>query len=300
MAIYDLYEDECIEVSRSTVSEPRVNCLIGKGAAGNVFSIENENTNEICLMEIVEVESGYLDTDGLLTEYVIDAFQARQHDYQWNVTTRRELAIKAGDFITFHPNFEAPEELSVISYEKNSDKELQIELGARQPDFSDAWEASQDISNGYSSKYIQESHQSITGSLAAEFYINDPAHFSAPVGSMVFEIPANVKDTDLLPRITLDLSISAKTEKPLTIGNCALELKKDGTYRRYGNFVGWSPGVDIPTIDVTDWITAPGPNTITIGVYMADEYSETHGAYTDHPKLTASGTMKFWKRKALA
>lgn len=386
MAIYDLYEDECIEVKRSTASEPRVHCLIGKGAAGNVFAIENESSDEICLMEVIEVESGYSDASGLLVDYVTDKFVSLQQDYQWNVTTKRELAIVPGDFIKFHPNFEFPEELSVISFEKNSDGELQIELGAKQPDFSDAWEASQEISNGYSSKYIQESHQSITGSLAAEFYLNDPTHFSAPVGTLTFDVPANVKDAALLPRITLDLSISVKTEKTLTIGQCALELKKDGVYRRYGNFVGWSPGVDIPTIDVTDWITAPGeydplynglttgtlslgswpaggqklifivksvsghtdctgsidvngstevtiteagtyygttalsslplietslldcnveiivtiPNTITIGVYLADEYTETHGAYTDHPKLTASGTMKFWKRKALA
>lgn len=387
MAIYDLYEDECIDVSRSTASEPRIHCLIGKGAAGNVFAMEIETTNEICLMEIIEVESGYSDASGLLVDYVVEKFVARQSDYQWNVTTKRELAIKAGDFIKFYPNFESPEELSVISYEKNSDGELQIELGARQPDFSDAWESSQSIGNGYSSKYIQESHKEISGTLTEEFYLNDPAHFSAPLGSLTFDVPATVKDADLLPRITLDLSISAKTVKPLTIGQCALELKTNGAYRRYGNLVGWSPGVDISTIDVTDWITAPGeydplyeglttggslslgawpsggqklifvistvsghtdttgtiyvngslevtidgsgtyygatsltalpiidtynldcqleiivtiPNSISIGVYLADEYTETHASYTDHPKLTASGTMKFWKRKALA
>jgi hypothetical protein len=337
-------------------------------------------------MEITEVESGFSDANGMLTDYVVDEYLARLQDYQWNVTTRRKLAILPGDFIKFYPNFEAPEELSVMSFEKNSDNELQIELGARQPDYSDAWEASQSIGNGYSSKYIQESHQSIQGTLSAEFYLNDPAHFSAPNGVLVFNVPANVKDTDLLPRITLDLSISAKTEKPLTIGRCALELKTNSMYRRYGNFVGWSPGVEIPTIDVTDWITAPGeydplydglttgtptlgtwpsggqklifiissvsghtdcagriavngsdevtttvagtyygttslsskpiintydldchleiivtiPNSVSIGVYLAEEYSETHAAYTDHPKLTASGTMKFLKRKALA
>lgn len=386
MAIYDLYEDECIEVKRSTVSEPRVQCLIGKGAAGNIFSVEDEISTEICLMEIFEVEHGYSDANGILISHTVDEFLFRKQDYQWNVTTKRELALIAGDFIIFHPNFESPEELSVISFEKNSDKELIIELGARQPTYSDAWEASQNINNGYSSKYIQESHQSIQGTLSEEFYPADPAHFSAPLGTLTFDVPATVKDADLLPRITLDLSISAKTVKPLTIGQCALELKTYGAYRRYGNIVGWSPGVDIPTIDVTDWITAPGeydplyngltvgsltlgtwpaggqklifivtsvaghtdcagtinvngplevtingagtyygtsvlsskptidtytldcnveiivtiPNAISIGVYMADEYSETHGAYTDHPKLTASGTMEFWRRKVMA
>lgn len=386
MAVYDLYEDECIDVKRSTTSEPRCHCLIGKGAASNVFAVEDEDSNEICLMEVVEVESGYSDAYGMLMDYVIEQFEFRQQDYQWNVTTKRELAIKPGDFIKFYPNFESPEELSVISFEKNSDGELQIELGAKQPDFSDAWEASQSISNGYSSRYIQESHKSISGVSGGDFYINDPTHFSAPVGTMTFDIPSNVKDSTILPRVTLDLSISAKTEKPLTIGRCALELMRDGVYRRYGNFVGWSPGVEIPTIDVTDWITAPAdydplynglttgtlalgswptggqkliyiitsvsghtdctgtinvngtldatissagtyygsaalsslplvetflldcnveiivtiPNYIGIGVYMAEEYSETHAAYTDHPVLTASGTMKFWKRKALA
>ncbi len=386
MAIYDLYEDECTEVKRSTVSDPKVHCLIGKGAAGNVFAFEDENATGIYLMEILGVEQGFLDADGMLTDYVIDEYQHRLQDYQWNVTTRRQLAILPGDFIKFYPNYENPEELSVISFERNSDGELKLELGARQPDYSDAWEASQDISNGYSSKYVQESHKSISATSTSDFYLNDPTHFSAPAGSIVFNVPSNVKDATLLPRITLDLSISANTERPLTIGGCALELKTDSVYRRYGNLVGWSPGVEIPTIDVTDWISAPGdydplydglttgtltlgtwptggqklifivtsvsghtdcvgsiavdasesvtipsagtyysttaltskptvetydldchlevivtiPNSIQIGVYLADDYSEAHAAYTDHPKLSASGTMKFLKRKALA
>jgi hypothetical protein len=386
MAIYDLYEDECTDVKRSTVSDPMVHCLIGKGAAGNVFSFEDEDSTGIYLQEIIEVEQGFSDAGGMLTDYVVDEYLTRLQDYQWNVTTTRQLAIRPGDFIKFYPKHEAPEELSVISFEKNSDGELQIELGARQPDYSDAWEASQSISNGYSSKYVQESHQAVQGTLTEEFYLNDPTHFSAPVGELTFQVPANVKDADLLPRITLDLSVSAKTEKPLTIRCCALELKTNDTYRRYGNFVGWSPGVEIPTIDITDWITAPGeytalydglttgsltlgdwpadgeklifvvssvpshtdcdgriavngsdeititlpgtyygttllsakptidtydldcnveiiatiPNKIQIGVYLAEDYQETHAAYTDHPKLTATGTMKFLKRKALA
>lgn len=388
MAIYDLYEDECSKVKRSTTSDPMVHILTGKGVGSQYYSIEDEAATGVVLWEVIEVDQGFKDPDGLLVDYTIDEFLTRLQDYQWDVTTRRKLILLPGDFIKFHPKYEVPEELSVISYEKNSDGELQIELGSRQPDFSDAWEGSQDRSNGYSAKYLLESHASIS-STASDFYINDVTHATAPTGSMVFDVPSSVKDTDLLARITLELSIELKTNKLLTVGCCALELKTASAYRQYGNIIGWSPGVDISEIDITDWISAPAefdplyddlsagtltltgtwptggskliieaseasghidctgsitinspsgetitlsgageyasidtlvglptittsqldchlkitvtiPNTITLGVYMAEDYSETHSAYTEHPVLTAHGTMKFWKRRAIA
>jgi len=298
MAIYDLYEDECSEVRRSTTSEPMVHVLTGKGVGCQYWSFEDEEATGVILWEHLDIESGYKDASGLLVDYTIDEFLTRLQDYQWNVTTRRKLILQPGDFIEFHPKFEQPEELSVISFEKNSDGELEIELGSRQPDFSDAWEASQDRGNGYAASYLLESHVAVSAT-AADFYINDPAHPTAPVGELTFTVPADVKNADLLARITLDLSIDLKTDKLLTVGCCAVELKTDETYRQYGNFIGWSPGVDIPEIDITDWITANASNVITVGVYMADEYSASHAAYTDHPVLTASGNMKFWKRREL-
>jgi len=298
MAIYDLYESECSDVRRSTTGEPKIHMLTGKGEGCQYHTTGDPDAAGIILWESVDVESGYKDADGILIEYVIDEYQVRQQDYQWAVTTRRKLILQAGDFIKFHPKYEQPEELSVISFEKNSDKSLSIELGSRQPDFSDAWEASQDISNGYAANYLLESHVSISAT-AADFYINDPAHPTAPIGELTFAVPADVKNADLLARITLDLSIELKTDKLLTVGCCAVELKTDETYRQYGNIIGWSPGVDIAEIDITDWITANASNVITVGVYMADEYSAAHAAYTDHPVLTANGTMKFWKRRAV-
>lgn len=295
--MYDLYEAECSEVSRSTASEPMVHCLTGKGMGCQYFSIEDEDVQGIWLHETIDVESGFL--DALLVDYTIDEFLTRLQDYQWQVTTKRELMLSPGDIINFHPKWEAPEELSVMSLEEDESKDLTLELGARQPDYSDAWESSQSIGNGYSAGYMQESHLEIQAT-TPDFNINDPAHISAPLGELTFAVPDNVLATNLVPKITLDLSINFKTDKLLKVGCCAVELKTGSVYRQYGNFIGWTPGGEIKTIDITTWLTAGTSNVITIGIYAANEYTVAHSAYTEHPVLTASGTMKFWKRKALA
>jgi hypothetical protein len=296
MALYDLYESECSEVTKSTTSEPRPRGMTGRGYGCQYFSIGDPAYKGIWLHELYDVENGFKDANGILVKYTADQFAARQIDYQWRVTTRRRLMPLPGDFIKFHPTHGKAEELSLTTMEKNETGDLVLELGGRQPDFTDAWEASQNVSQGYTAGYMLQSHID-AGANAADFFINDPTHFSAPLGSLTFAVPTDVLNVDLHPRVTLDLSIGYKTEKLLTVGCCAVEILKGGVYLPYGNIIGWTPGQDIKTIDCTDWITANASNVFTIGVYMANEYRESHGSYSDHPVLTADGTMKFWKRK---
>ena len=299
MAIYDLYEDECTDIQRSTISDPKIHGLTGIGEGCQYFSTGELESKGIWIQDVYDVPGGFKDSNGVLIKKLMEKFVSRQHDYQWKVTTYRKLVLLPGDFIRFHPKWELPEDLSVISYEENSDHELVLELGARQPTNSDVWEAYQDISYGYTAGYLQESHIDIQAT-AADFYILDPTHFTAPLGELTFAVPAEVLDATLLPRATLDLTIDFKTETVLKAGCCAVELKTDEVYRQYGNFIGWTPGSEIKQIDVTSWLTAGASNVITIGVYMANEYTVAHSAYTEHPVLTANGTMKFWKRKELA
>ena len=390
MALYNLRESECKEVSRGTADEPRPHALTGIGYGGQYATVfDPDYTGAIWLHTTYEVENGFADGYGILRKYTTDKFERLLQDYEWKITTKKRKLplLRPGDSIKFYPAHEDPEELPVVTLERNEVDELSIELGAKAPDFVDSYEVSSGSKIGFSTQILRESHESITDA-SDEFFANDPAHYTAPNGKMVFEIPSNVKDTDLKPRITLDLSIDPKTEKPLVVGACAVELKTNSVYRRGGNFINWSPGVEIKEIDVTDWITAPGdytalydglaggkltltgtwpaggskliievstvvghtdctgsitidnpdavphetltidgpgtyrsttallsapvistadldchlkiivtiPNTIAINVIMAEEYSETHGAYTDHPSFIANGTLKFWKR----
>ena len=389
MVLYNLRESECKEVSRGTADEPRPHALTGIGYGGQYATVfDPAYTGAIWLHTTYEVENGFADGYGILWEYTTKKFERLIQDYEWKVTTKKRKLpmLRPGDFIKFYPAHEDPEELPVITMERNEADELSIELGAKAPDYVDSYEVSTGSQIGFSRGILRESHESITDA-SDEFYANDLAHYTAPNGEMVFDIPANVKDTDLKPMITLDLSIDLKTEKTLVVGACAVELKTNEVYRRGGDFINWSPGVEIKEIDVTDWITAPGdytplydglaggelvlgtwptggskliievstesghtdcdgtitidnpdavphetltidgpgtyrsttalasipiistadldchlkiivtiPNTITVNVFMAEEYSETHGAYTDHPAFVANGTLKFWKR----
>lgn len=389
MALYNLKESECKEVSRCTADEPRPHALTGIGYGGQYVTIfDTAYMGKIWLHSLYEIENGFSDSDGILSKYTADKFTRLIQDYEWKVTTKRKMSVlRPGDLIKFYPKHEDPEELPVVALERNEADELSIELGAKAPDFVDAHEISASSQLGFSTKILRESHESITDT-SDEFFPNDVLHFSAPSGELVFDVPSNVKDTDLKPKITLDLSIDLKTEKTLDVGACAVELKTNDVYRRGGDFINWTPGQEIKEIDVTDWITAPGeytalfdgvadggeltlgtwptggskliievstetghtdvdgsivvddpdavpnetitvdgvgtyrtttelaslpiistsglnchlkiivtiPNTITVKVDMATNYSETHTAYTDHPAMVANGTMKFWKR----
>lgn len=390
MALYDLRESECSEISRGTADEPRPHALTGIGYGGQYVTVfDPDYRGAIWLHTTYEIENGFADSGGILHEYTTEKFERLIQDYEWKVTTKRLMSVlRPGDVIKLYPAHEDPEELPVVTMERNQDGEISIELGAKAPDYVDSYEISTGAEFGFSTKTLRESHESLSDT-SDEFYPQDPAHYTAPPGEMVFEIPSNVKDTDLNPRITLDLSIDLKTEKLLTMGACAVELMTNSVYRRGGNFINWSPGIDIKEIDVTDWITAPAdftplydglaggelvlepwpsggsklivevsavsghtdctgtitidnpdavphetltidgadtyysetalthlptistadldchlkimatiPNTITVNVFMAEEYSETHAAYTDHPKLVANGTLKFWKRSS--
>lgn len=390
MALYNLKESECKAVSRGTADEPRPHALTGIGYGGQYVTVFDPGyRGAIWLHTTYEVEGGFADGYGILHEYTTEKFERLIQDYEWKIDLKKRKLplLRPGDSIKFYPAHEDPEELPVVTLERNEADELSIELGAKAPDWVDSYEVSSGTKIGFSTKILRESHESITDA-SDEFYANDPAHYTAPNGEMVFEIPSNVKDSDLKPKITLDLSIDPKTEKTLVVGACAVEMKTNDVYRRYGNFINWSPGVEIKEIDVTDWITAPGeftplydglvggeltltgtwptggskliievstevghtdctgsitidnpdavphetltidgpgtyrsttallsapvistadldchlkiivtiPNTIAINVIMAEEYSETHGAYTDHPSFIANGTLKFWKR----
>lgn len=294
-----LYENECSEVSRSVTSEPKIHGITSRGFGNQIFSTGEPTWRGIWLQGQYDVENGFLDSDGVLILYTSERLEFLQQDYQWEVTTLRKMIMRPGDPLEWHPAHEAIETLSAITIEKNSDGETILELGAKGPDFSDSWEKEQNISSGYTSKYLQPSHEDVSGTAGTlEFYPYDPTHAAGPIGEINFAVPEGVLDADILPRITMDLSIDFKTTNTvLVVGSCAIEIKKGGVYLRGGNIIGWTPGTTIKEIDVTDWIEAGATNTFSIGVYMAANYSASHDAYTGHPALAASATLHFWKRK---
>ncbi len=390
MALYTLKEDECSDVSRSTVADPKVHCIIGTGYGGQYFATADWSWRGIWIQEVYEVDNGFKDPDGILVDRATKKLIARQNDYQWKATTKRELVVMPGDYIKFYPEHEDAEELVIASYEENINGELTLELGARQPDQLDAAEIEDDISSGYTSKYMQESHADVNGQGtddSEKFEPADPAHIAIVPGELSWYVSGAVLADDLFPRVTLELSVSFDTTKVPIVGPCALELKWNELYIRYGNIIGWEPGLDIPEIDITDnlsvvedpiwsgnipdWSTgemdwpdgtvmlefvftpstghtgcigtldirktggalwesveidgagtyqatltydaepeltftdldckmdiyALKKNVLKVGVYMANEYTETHASISDHPRLKASGTMHFWKRQ---
>ena len=255
-----LYQDECTKAAKSITQEPRPHGLIATGFGDQIYTVaDTEYKGKIWLWEQMDVENGF--RDGILVTQAVEKFQTLLQDFQWAVTTMRRLgSLHEGDTIKFHPTREDAIELPVITIERNSDGELSLELGARMPSRSDAWEAEQGISSGYTNKYMTSSHADIEGQSTNEdddtrlFYPGDPAHISDG-GTIEFWVPGNVLDTDLRPKLTMDVSIDPESNESLYFGACALQFKMGGLHVRGGNIIGWTPGSEVKEIDVTSWLT---------------------------------------------
>jgi hypothetical protein len=262
VAKYELYLNECVSAERSIAEEPKAHGYIVTGYGNQIFTVvDKTHVGKIWLWKSSEVENGFLDADGILIEQANEKYLAQLIDYQWEITTKKRMSgLIDGDFVNFHSPNHGIEELSVATIERNSNGDLKLELGARSPNRADAWEAEQDIGSGYSDSYMVTSHKSISGVSDStskdtrEFYPSDPSHSLSPGGDIKFWIPHSILASKLHPRITMRLSIDALASTDLDFGSCALEIFDGEDYLRGGSFPKWTPGADIPAIDVTDWL----------------------------------------------
>ena len=101
------------------------------------------------------------------------------------------------------------------------------------------------------------------------------------------EVSTEVGHTDCEGTITIDI--------PDVTPHETMTIDGPGTYRSTTALAS-IPVISTADLDCHLKINVTIPNTIAINVVMAEEYSETHGAYTDHPAFVANGTLKFWKR----
>ena len=97
--------------------------------------------------------------------------------------------------------------------------------------------------------------------------------------------------------------IEISETKDLDLGRCALEVKIDDVVVPDGAIVGLCIGQtsssSIPEIDITDSITTKATNIVKVWVHMASEYDVVHTDEEDHPELSVSASMNFYKRLSI-
>jgi hypothetical protein len=95
--------------------------------------------------------------------------------------------------------------------------------------------------------------------------------------------------------------------KDIEFGRCALQMTVEATIGGdedptvheipEASFVARCiGGGTLPEIDITSYIVANETNKIKLWVHMEKEYSVEHEAFADHPEISVSGSMKFYKR----
>jgi len=100
-----------------------------------------------------------------------------------------------------------------------------------------------------------------------------------------------------------DKWVEITTTKDLEFGRCATELTigdvdvPDGAL--VGLCIGSSESSAIPEIDITDSVTAGAENKLKLWVHMSTDYAPTHTTFEDHPEISVSATMKFYKRLSI-
>jgi len=100
-----------------------------------------------------------------------------------------------------------------------------------------------------------------------------------------------------------DKWVEITTTKDLEFGRCATELTIDDADVPDGALVGLCIGSRetsaLPEIDITDSITTGAENKLKLWVHMSTDYAPTHTTFEDHPEISVSATMKFYKRLSI-
>jgi hypothetical protein len=295
---YVFYEKDLTDIQKSIPDDAKVHSLTGVGVGNQYYTCADLSYTGFWNQGVYEVEHGFKDFNGILMSRTDEKYGSMQTDWQWKIRMQnKDVLLLPGDFVTLAPNHEPQETLScqIIEYSAN---ELTLELGARRRTNADTWELLQGLDRGFTDTYLLELHQPITQTTT--FYPSDPAH-AAPSGSLAFAVPVGVLDASKRPRITLSLTMKAQSSAvDISFGRVAIVVSVGTNAIRVGQLVGTTIGEPLPEIDITDVVTANATNTVYINVYMVNEYSQSHTAYTSHPQISVSGTMNFYKRGAMA
>jgi hypothetical protein len=294
--LYELTEDDIDLLEKSVPQQAKIHSLTGMGDACQQYHTAGGDLTYkgLWVADIYDFENGFRDANGTLIPYTNDEFARRQADYKYRIKTPRRLLMLPGDYIKINVDYEPVEILPSDTIEiSSSDQSTTIELGGRDPDFVDAFEALQSFDEGYYDRYMIEYFGEITQS--GTFKFRDNNHFTCAPCVLGFAVPPDAKHADLNARITLDVNFGMDNYVRRALGRwCAIVMTASRIPA--GRLTNFMLGDALTRIDVTDFVTENATTNFNFYLYLTGNFTGSHSDCTGHPDIQVSATMRFWKR----
>jgi len=175
-----------ISLSKESASEPRIHGLIALGNGNEAVTIDSALPGGFFrIYEQYEVEHGFSDEDGKLSDQAQEKFDSRQDDAQYEVKTARPIDLMPGDEISLVAAGCDAIALNISKLSASSDAITRLELGPKEIGYIDIEDVRSGIPMGVKDKNFRESHESITASDTA--HVMDPKHFYSDISVLTYK-----------------------------------------------------------------------------------------------------------------
>lgn len=298
----DESEQEIITWEKSIPAKPHVHSLRGYGVAEQVYSFAYPpNYQGYWYEDLWQVNDGFRDANGILTNDTNAEFNNRYADYQYLIKTGRKILARPGDYIQVIPKYAGSEILPVNVITHDSDGTCQLEINNKTPLLTNAWMRAGVLPGLYSNYVVHDIHDSVSGSVNFNFR---SANFPAcAIGTISLVVPDI--STDYQSRVTIDLSLTCgPLQVPKTWEPLRFMVFVSVNYNANENCIiyNYAWGDPITDIDVTSLITKNATNIVGVQVYfMGNNVPNSPNDCTHtQSQITASATMHFKTRKDLS
>lgn len=290
-----LEESNIAELTQSSASDQLVHALIGKGAGSRdvqmIYTPSDHTWKGIWLEDAIDVDDGYLDALGNLKPYVNAEYARRQADEMFTVVPTPDWGNypQCNDLVRLKLIGESERLLQVSSAKIDSKGKYEMEIGSRDDDLIDAFNARDSLNRVYQNEYLVEYGKAITVS-GTNLQLGDDTHGSCGGGTISVTVPADVKEADWSHRVTMDMSITSNAA-PVS---CHCWFSVGGAYNFLGQPRHYLLGDSVQGLDITRLVNYGSATTLGVWIAKNGEWSGANCAA--HPTFDVSTTIRCWKR----
>jgi hypothetical protein len=286
-----LHESDLLSFEKTTASKPPAQAIIGRGEGNQIYSAVDMRVKS-GLFDLQSFDKTYRRRGGKLIALTDSLRSSREQVSNWTVRCKPQkvVSLVPGDFVKLLIEGE-PVEIPQSAQIETSPASATLQLGERVPGFVDAWQSRSVSKQVFKDYVLWEAWPKITQSVT--FKPRDQAHNACAVGSMTFTLPAGATSGQC-SLVTLDLSCSLSDAFAAVWNAWYIAISISGNSGHFGVFEE-IPLEDSLHIDITDILTFGATNTVQIVAKYLGNFTNYHSSCSEHPDITCSGTMKFWR-----
>jgi hypothetical protein len=290
-----LAEENIAELTQSYASDQLIHALIGKGAGSRdvqmIYAPSDHTWKGIWLEDAIDVDDGYLDALGNLKPYVDADYTRRALDEMFTIVPTPDWGNYplCNDLIRLRLTGEAERLLQVSSAKIDSKGKYEMEIGSRDNDLMDAFNAKDSLNRVYQNEYLVEYGKAITVS-GTNLQTGDIPHGWCGGGTVNVTVPADVFEADWSHRVTMDMSITSNHSPvacrcAFTIGGASNFLCEPRWYLL---------GDAIQGLDITRLVNYGSATALGVWIMGVGDWGGADCAA--HPTFDINTTIRCWKR----